>query len=191
MYAFTDTAFYSSLSIALVNLLPAYPLDGGRILHCTLARHFSKTQTEPAKAEEKSKRICLFITLLFSAFFLLVFLIQCHKKQPNVTLFAFGIFLLVGAFGNKEKNAVYEKIDFSFLPSLKKGVEIRRIAVLTDSPIKDLFPFLARGYYLVFEVYDKQGRLQFELPQNHLAKAFALANSPYEELHRIWERLQA
>ena len=52
MYAFTDTAFYASLSIALINLLPAYPLDGGRVLHCALARIFSKTQTEEAKVEK-------------------------------------------------------------------------------------------------------------------------------------------
>ena len=127
MYAFTDTAFYSSLSIALINLLPAYPLDGGRILHCALAHSFSKTQTEQAKAEAKSKRICRLITLLFAAFFLLTFLAQCLQRQPNVSLLAFGLFLLVGAFGNKEKDAVYEKIDFSFLPPLKKGVEIRRV----------------------------------------------------------------
>ena len=56
MYAFTDTVFYASLSIALVNFLPAYPLDGGRVLYCLLVNTFSKTQTEQAKAEAEIKK---------------------------------------------------------------------------------------------------------------------------------------
>ena len=39
MYAFTDTAYYASLTIATINLLPAYPLDGGRIFKCFLENH--------------------------------------------------------------------------------------------------------------------------------------------------------
>ena len=35
-YPYTDSACYSSLTVALVNLIPAYPLDGGRILKCAL-----------------------------------------------------------------------------------------------------------------------------------------------------------
>ena len=189
MYAFTDTAFYSSMSIALVNLLPAYPLDGGRILYCFLANALSKTQPQ-TKAEEKAKRICFLITLLFSLFFLFFFLLQCLQRQPNPSLLAFGIFLFVGAFGNKKKDAVYEKIDFSFLPPLKNGVEIRRVAILESSPIKDLFPFLARGSFLVFEVYDEHGKLQFELPQNQLSVYFSLAETPYESLDNLHVRME-
>ena len=105
-------------------------------------------------------------------------------------MLAFGIFLFVGAFGNKKKDAVYEKIDFSILPSLKNGVEIRRIAILGNSPIKDLFPFLSRGSFLVFEVYDTQGRLLFELPQNHLSDFFSLAETPYESLLNLFQRIK-
>ena len=49
VYAFTDTAYYSSLSIALVNLLPAYPLDGGRIFKCALARFFCRTDPQTGR----------------------------------------------------------------------------------------------------------------------------------------------
>lgn len=188
VYAFTDVAFYSSLSIALVNLLPAYPLDGGRILKCALARAFSKTQTEQAKAEKRAERLCRALTLFFSAGFLLVFVALCARGEPNVTLLAFGLFLLVGAFGNKEKNAVYEKIDFSFSPSLEKGVEIRRVAVLDSCPVKDAFRFLARGSYLVLEVYDSQEKHLFNLPQNQLSALFAAAETPYESVGSLWKR---
>lgn len=190
MYAFTDTAFYSSLSIALINLLPAYPLDGGRILHCALARSFSKTNVEQAKADKKAKLLCRIITLLFSLAFLLAFLAQCVRKSPNLTLLAFGLFLLVGSFGNKEKNAVYEKIDLSFTPSLEKGVELRHVAISANCPIKDAFRFLSRGSYLVLEVYDEKGCFLFKLPQNTLAEMFTAAETPYESLFSLWSQIK-
>ena len=69
-------------------------------------------------------------------------------------------------------------------------MEIRRVAILADSPIKEVFPFLAKGSYLVLEVYDKADRFLFELPQNLFAKAFSLAETPYDTLFSVWERLK-
>ena len=63
MYAFTDTACYSSLSIALVNLLPAYPLDGGRVLKCVLTRWFLHTSVEQSKAEKRAEWICRIVAV--------------------------------------------------------------------------------------------------------------------------------
>lgn len=182
VYAFTDTACYSSLAIALVNLLPAYPLDGGRIFQCALARLFLKNNPEERKAERKARQICRFITLLFGILTTLVFLVQCVRKKPNFTLLAFGIFLWLGGLGNKEKNAVYDKIDISCRDVLKKGVEIRRVAVSQDCPIKDAFRFIAKGSYLVLEVYDEQEEKLFDLPQNELSALFLASKTPYETL---------
>ena len=62
LYAYTDTAFYLSLSVAIINLLPAYPLDGGRVLRgCLRAVGLD---------ERKTTRLCRTITFLF-AFLLL------------------------------------------------------------------------------------------------------------------------
>lgn len=188
MYAFTDTAFYSSLSIALVNLLPAYPLDGGRILQCSLARLYSKRQPQQGKAERKAALFCRCLTLLLALAFLFAFIVQCIQKQPNITLLVFSLFLLFGGLGNKDKGSIYEKMDFSFIPSLEKGVEIRRVAVLDTCPIKDVFRFFARGSYLVLEVYDKSGKHLFNLSQNRLASLFTAAATPYERIGELFTR---
>lgn len=182
MYAFTDTACYSSLSIALVNFLPAYPLDGGRILKCALARAFSKKQPQEGLAERKAEKVCRAITLLFSVGFLVAFAVQCFQKQPNFTLLAFGVFLLVGAFGNRDKSATYARMDLSCKDALSRGVEIRRVAVLHTCPVKNALRFLTRGSYLVLEVYDEQENHLFDLPQNELAALFTAAPSPYASL---------
>ncbi len=187
-YAFTDTAFYSSTAIALVNLLPFYPLDGGRIFRCLLIRAFTKNQPQAANAEKKAERICRGVTLVGAICFLLLFALQCLAKTPNFTLLAFGIFLFVGGMGNKDRRAAYEKLDIAFAPDLKKGVEIKRVAVAEECAVKDVFPFLSRGSYLVLEVQGKEGR--FELPQNTLAEWFERAQNPYETLGELYKKEQ-
>ncbi len=191
VYPFTDVAFYASLSVALVNLLPCYPLDGGRILKCSLTKAFAKSQPILSVAEKKADRLCLAVTLFFALQFLFVFALQAMQKRLNFSLLAFGIFLLFGGFGNGDRGGVYKKMDFSFLPPLAKGVEIRRVAVSENCPIKDALQFISRGSYLFLEVYDEQANRLFDLPQNLLSFLFERAKTPYETLRTLYVRENA
>lgn len=186
MYAFTDTACYTSLSIALINLLPAYPLDGGRILKCALARGFLKSNPNTAKAEKKANKICRGITFIFSATLFTAFLLLCIQKSINITLFIFSLFLAVGAFGNRDKQAVYNRLDFSCTTLLRRGVEIRRVAVLDTCTVKSALRFLSAGSYLVLEVYDIHEKHLFDLPQNLFSSLFTETASPYETLGELY-----
>ena len=185
MYAFTDTACYSSLSIALVNLLPAYPLDGGRVLKCTLARAFLKKHPDEGLAEKRAEKICRAVTLFFAGILLLLFFLLCMRKTINFSLLIFGIFLLVGAFGNRDKKAVYDKLDFSRREGLRKGIELRRVAVLESCTVKNALRFLGNGSFLILEVYDENERKLFELSQNELAELFTKSDSPYDTLGNL------
>ena len=184
VYAFTDTAFYSSLAIALINLLPAYPLDGGRILKCLLARAFMKKEPREEKASRKAEKICRGVSLAFAVAFFVLFIATITRKQTNVSLLAFGGFLFVGAIGNRDRTA-YDKMDFSCREALVKGVEIKRVAVLESCPVKDAFRYLTRGTYLILEVYDEDERHLFNLPQNQLSEWFMRAKTPYESLKTL------
>ena len=179
VYAFTDTAYTSSLSIAFVNLLPAYPLDGGRILQCGLSALFAKGKAENGVAERRAKKICKGITFAFSLLLFILFLLQLFVGIYNFSLCIFALFLFFGGLGNKDKDAVYEKMDFSVKNLLKKGVVIRRVAVLKDCPVKDIFRFITRGEYLVLEVYDDREEKILELPQNEFARIFSKSGTPY------------
>ena len=185
MYAFTDVACFSSLSIALVNLLPAYPLDGGRIFKCALARALQKRDLNHANAERTAERIARGCTFVFSASFLLLFFVFFLRKQYNFTLLAIGLFLFFGAIGNKNKNAVYEKMRFSMRADLRRGLEIRRIAVLSSCPIKDALRFVERDSYLVLEVYSPSGERLFTLSQNALSDCFEHAQNPYQPISQL------
>ncbi len=187
MYAFTDTAFYSSVAIALVNLLPAYPLDGGRILRCALTRALLKSRPQAEKAERIADRICRILSLLFAFALLSIFVAQAVKGTPNLTLLAFSLFLGVGAVGNKDKLSVYRKIDFSLHRPMQNGVEIRRVAVLDSCTVKTALRFITKGAYLVLEIYDEGENKLFELTQNELAALVLQSKTPYETLRSLCE----
>ncbi len=185
VYAFTDTAFQASLSIALVNLLPAYPLDGGRILRCALARAYANGQTNAGDAAKKAERICRIVSVSISLILLLLFVLLALRGSFNFSLFAFAVFLLVSAFGNKGKEATYARMDFSVGDILKRGAEIRRVAVTDSLPVKDALKFLSKEYYLVLDVYDEREEFSFSLPQNKLAELFLQVESPYQPLRNL------
>lgn len=185
VYAFTDTAFQASLSIALVNFLPAYPLDGGRILKCALTCAFAKKRADGAAAERKAAVVCRIVSILISLALLGGFAVLAFRGQPNFSLLSFGGFLLVGAFGNKDKSATYARMDFSVSDVLKRGAEIRRFAVPDSLAVKDALKFLSKEYYLVLEVYNEREELLFSLPQNKFAALFLRIDSPYQPLRDL------
>lgn len=163
-YAFTDTACYVSFAVALVNLIPAYPLDGGRVLRCALCL---------CMEERRAERICRIISVAFSLALLAAFAALCFKGTPNFTLLAFAAFLAAGAFGNfKTEAAKYTKINFSSKDAFRRGVEIRRVAVTEDCTLKKAVGFVSRDRYLVLDVYDKKENFLGELGQNELAEIF-------------------
>lgn len=188
MYAFTDTAYYASLSIALVNLLPAYPLDGGRILKCALARGLLKKYQEDSTARERAESICRIVTLFFAVVLFVLCAFTATRTQLNPSLLVFSVFLAFGAFGNKNKDAVYNKMDFSVKNALSRGVEIRRVAVLASCPVKNALRYVTQGTYLVLEVYDEKEKRLFELSQNELSEYFLQSESPYETLLSLHEK---
>ena len=189
MYAFTDTAYYASLAIALVNLLPAYPLDGGRILRCALVRHFLPRHPDVGIAKRKAEKVCRGVTLSVACVFLALFLFTCTHSTPNLTLLLFSLFLTVGAFGNRDKSAVYSKMDFTRSNALKRGVEIRHVAVLETCSVKKALRFISEEYYLLLEVYDEKERLLFSIPQNEFADLFMQSQSPHDKLGTIYRKI--
>lgn len=111
-YAYTDIIMYASLAMLAVNLLPAYPLDGGRVAGCLLSRLFGQ------KIADVVLRVLNLIVAaaLAAAFFFCV----------NATLLVFALFLLCSAF---EKRSPAVRINFSSPSRLRRGQEIKCVLV--------------------------------------------------------------
>lgn len=127
-YAFTDYVVLVNLSLATINLLPCYPLDGGRVLLATLCLYFSR---------KISLLICKIIGLIFSLCLLGLFIYSCFNGV-NISLLFFSLFILFGVF-TKPNTSSYIRIFSQFsLSQYKKGVEVKKVAILQSAKLKTL-----------------------------------------------------
>lgn len=148
-YAFTDTAAYANFSMAAVNLIPVYPLDGGRVVFASFAK-----KTGRVKAERISAILGAVCAAMLAAGFIVTLF-----YSPNFSLLFFASFALVGAF-SKEKENVYVKI-FSGTSERKlmRGVPIIRQAISKRATIKKLMSVIDTDSINEIVVYDGEKRV--------------------------------
>lgn len=137
-YGFTDTVMQANAAMLAVNLLPAYPLDGGRVAGCALTKIFS----------EKASKITLrVIAALCSAGLFVAFFFSGY----NPAVLMFSLFLLCSAI---EKAPAAELINFSSGGRLKRGIEVRYVLCDETLTFKEAFKKLDGKRYLVLQLYD-------------------------------------
>lgn len=148
-YPYTDVAAYVSLSLFLVNLLPAYPLDGGRILNVAL-RPLGK-----ARAKLVLRVVSAAVALAIVGYFVYT----CFSAPAWTALF-FAVCVAAGSFGGGS----YGRIRFSRKQSFARGVEELRVAISADCTFCDAVRFLREDRYLVFVLF-KDEEFYGELPE--------------------------
>ncbi len=137
-YAYTDTIMRANVAMLAVNLLPAYPLDGGRVAGCVLAKLFKKrTALIILKVIASLCAAALFVAFFFSGY--------------NPTLIMFSLFLVCSAI---EKTPSAELINFSSEGKLKRGIEVKYVLCDKNLTYKDAFKRLDDKRYLVLQLYD-------------------------------------
>ena len=169
LYPYTETAYLTSLSLGVCNLLPALPLDGGRVLHRTLIALFGLC-SPPAKARRLALLVCRIITLSFCALGLIFFTLSVVNGETNFSLLAFSVFLAIGAFTSKKSSFV--KLNFSFSSALERGIPLRQIAVSSACTVKKSLAFLSPDCYLLLHVYDEKEHFLGTVTQNELSDFF-------------------
>ena len=131
-YPYLDTVVFSNLCIFAINLLPAYPLDGGRIFSATLSLYISR---------KKSLLIVKILGIILSAALLAIFIYSLIIKQINLSILFFSLFILFGTFSKSKENA-YVKILYN-QGHFERGIlEEKRIIVSGENTIKELIGYL-------------------------------------------------
>lgn len=142
--------------LAIVNLLPAMPLDGGRIL-C---------------AAYEGRRGALVFTRVFGVFtglcFVSVFAFLLVHGLVNVTFAVMGVFLISAALSFREPEL---PPDTERLIGVGIPLEVSQLAVSEDTRLARALRLLPRGAYAVIVAVDKRGRRTGELEAGEVRSA--------------------
>ena len=131
-WIFPETYFYTyefvdlSMGLALFNLLPAYPLDGGRVVVAFLSEKISR---------KKAFKIVRIINILFCLIFAVCFVVTCFVDY-NPT-FALMIVFLLGGMMESKMEGEYQLADI-FKKKIKNFSAVKFFAVNEKTSLGEL-----------------------------------------------------
>ena len=159
-YAWTDILMQANVVMLAINLLPAYPLDGGRAARCLLCRIM------PERAADIVLRV---LTAVF-AVALAVLSVMFGAGLNGVACCAL---LLCSAYTRPVPAC---KINFAAPEKLRRGLEVRYVLADEELTYRKAIRFLSDKHYVIFRT--ESGR---EVTQDELCAGFS-AHSVYDKV---------
>ena len=143
-----------NVGFALANLIPAYPLDGGRIMHAWLCK---------ATNLKTAARISRGLTMVVALFLITSGILRLFFKTGGFTFLLVGIFILAQYWYCKTPEINFLKILRQKQKSLEQNglISAKLIRVLPKTPLRFLLQHSAPGEYLLFFIEDDRKNFQF------------------------------
>lgn len=162
-YAYTDVVMQANFAMLAVNLLPAYPLDGSRVLTCALRAVVSQ-------------RIANIVVRVIAAVLAVLGVALYFLWLKNVSVLILSAFLIVSAF---DKGQQAEICDFSVKDKLKGCLQVKYVLVDGDITFRRAIKFLDGRKYLILQLYD--GDCLQEMTQDEIYQKL-LTHSIYDNV---------
>ena len=172
-YTFTDTAVTANLSVAIINFIPAYPLDGGRVLSGALSLTIGK---------KKARVVCCVLGLGLGAGLFALFVCSAFYTL-NLSLLFFSAFVFFGALDRKKENVYVSVYSALSEENLKRGLPYKKQALDKSVSIKKLISVLESNCINEIVVFS-DGKEVAVLKQNRILEIINNA-SIYEKLEKF------
>lgn len=138
IYFFTYEFVISNIVVMLFNLLPIYPLDGGRVIFAMLLKKF-----KARKILKVNQILCV-----IGGFFCIGIFIVTLFYYVNYSFLFIGIFLILNSVIN-DSNSYFARIE-TYNKKYIKPIEIKTFKV-KDLNRMNLIKYLSPHYYSIFE----------------------------------------
>ena len=167
-YPFTELAQKSNAALFFTNVLPAYPLDGGRVLYACVSLKTGR---------KKGLKIAKAVTLVISFALFGLFVYSCFHGV-NLTILAFSVFLASGIIGAEKGDYVSVYENFS-VDKIKRPKTVKRAAISESAKLKTLYSIVDKEYFYEITVVNDDGKTVAVLKGDELFKT--LVSGKYYE----------
>lgn len=174
IYFYTHEFVLQSVSLALFNLLPAYPLDGGRIFICLFSEKISR---------KKSVKIISLANLILAATFVIIFIVTCFINfNPTPALVA--AFMLAGIVESNFESR-YQKMNM-FKKKIKSFSKVQSLVVQDSITLGQILKHIEANKFTVFYIVsDEKTRALDEKALLKLSLIYPLSLSLSEILKKL------
>ncbi len=179
-YPYTEICVLANLAIATINLLPAYPLDGGRILYAILSCYIKR---------KTALKICKGIGIFVAGLFICLFVYSVVIKTINISILFFGLFILFGNIFVSRENRYERILSYFTLGNLTRGKKINKIAVNDNVTVKQIQSLYRFGELMELSVYNDSGRKILTLFPEDVIKILSDGNL-YCKVTEVWKKLR-
>lgn len=179
-YPYTEICVFANLSIATINLLPAYPLDGGRVLYAILSCYIKR---------KTALKICKGIGIFVAGLFICLFVYSVVIKTINLSILFFGLFILFGNIFVSRENRYERILSYFTLGNLTRGKKINKIAVNDSVTVKQIQSLYRFGELMELSVYNDSGRKILTLFPEDVIKILSDGNL-YRKVTEVWKKLR-
>lgn len=143
-YVYLDEFVLQSIMLCLVNLLPCYPLDGGRIFVCLMSGKMPR---------KKAVKISCLLNYVFSAILFIIFIVTCfYDFNPSICLFA--VFLILGSIDSKFESRY---VSLFFKRKIKNFSRVSMLCVDDNVTISSLLKHIEPNKHTIFAI-SRQGK---------------------------------
>ncbi len=155
-----------NFSLAFFNLLPAYPLDGARVMEIILSRKITYKRTQ---------KIISIISYVIAAFFIFISISAAiFLKEFNISLIIIGI-IIIDITRTEEKSTMYILMGSVFKKRnniIKNGfIENRTISVYYKKGLVKLLTYVDKNRFNSFYVLNDDMKLIYILNEDELVEA--------------------